>query len=507
MATDSTSPNEYVAHDARNEILVGVNETAASGSAVRWATREAAACGCGLYIVHVVDAHIFGASSGWLSSELRRMFRPVVENAVAIAREIDATVHVRTAVLFGTPARSMVRQSRHAALTVVGRSERRDMSRRIFGSVTWHLLAAGRATVVVDAGTTRSASAATERFVVALDGRGGPREAMTFAFTAADTRRLPVHLVHAAQSPEDVDPGVVAARWRQRYPDVTVTTAAGHTSIAETMKVQCRPGDLLVLGRHHFRLTHQDVGATTRSILASLPCAVAVIGDAATLDMVTVADVMTDDVVSVTADTPLKTLAELIVTHRVSGLPVVDQSGKVVGVVSELDLLAKVAAGPLSAESMRRLPRHLRQKARGETASDVMTSDVVTVEADMAVPQAALTALTAGVRRLPVTDPAGLLVGIVTRSDLLRLLLCSDAELQSSILEDVQSVAALADLADADIEVKDGIVTVRGEAGRRTDLLKVSEDLRAVPGVVAVHNEMTYRSDDTMPPPLSGVYL
>ena len=230
------------------------------------------------------------------------------------------------------------------------------------------------------------------------------------------------------------------------------------------------------------------------------------IGDKATLDTVTVADVMTDNVVSVTADTPLKTLAELIVTHRVSGLPVVDQSNKVVGVVSELDLLAKVASKPLSAESIRRLPRHLRQ-ARGETASDVMTNEVVTVEPDMTVPQAALTALRADVRRLPVTDLAGRLVGIVTRSDLLRLLLCSDAELQSSILEDVQSVAALADLADADIEVKDGIVTVRGEAGRRTDLLKVSEDLRAVPGVVAVHNEMTYRSDDTIPPPLSGVYL
>ena len=96
MATDSTSPNEYVADDARNEILVGVNETAASERAVRWATHEAAACGGGLYIVHVVDAHVFGASSGWLSSELRRMFRPVVDNAVAIAGETDATVHVRT---------------------------------------------------------------------------------------------------------------------------------------------------------------------------------------------------------------------------------------------------------------------------------------------------------------------------------------------------------------------------------------------------------------------------
>jgi nucleotide-binding universal stress UspA family protein len=159
MATDSTSPNEHVADHARNDILVGVNEAAASECAVRWATREAAACGCGLYMVHVVDAHIFGASSGWLSSELRRMFRPVVDNAVAIAGETDATVHVRTAVLFGTPARSMVRRSRHAALTVVGRSERRDMSRRIFGSVAWHLLAAGRATVVVDAGTTPSTGA------------------------------------------------------------------------------------------------------------------------------------------------------------------------------------------------------------------------------------------------------------------------------------------------------------------------------------------------------------
>jgi CBS domain-containing protein len=105
----------------------------------------------------------------------------------------------------------------------------------------------------------------------------------------------------------------------------------------------------------------------------------------------------------------------------VSALPVVNHFGQVVGIVSETDLLHKIQAvddrRSIFQGSARRRDR---AKARGRTARDLMTAGVVTILPSIAVPVAAERMLAAGVRRLPVEDDLGRLVGIVTRSDLLK---------------------------------------------------------------------------------------
>lgn len=133
-------------------------------------------------------------------------------------------------------------------------------------------------------------------------------------------------------------------------------------------------------------------------------------------------DVMTRDVVTVDEQTPYQALVDLVIAHRVSALPVVNHIGQVVGIVSETDLLHKIEAFDdrrwvFQGSSRRRD----RAKAHGRTARDVMNADVLSILPSMAVPVAAERMLAAGVRRLPVEDELGRLVGIVTRSDLLKV--------------------------------------------------------------------------------------
>jgi len=133
-------------------------------------------------------------------------------------------------------------------------------------------------------------------------------------------------------------------------------------------------------------------------------------------------DVMTRDVVAVDEQTPYQTLVDLLIAHGVSALPVVNHCGQVVGIVSETDLLHKVQVFDgrrWSLSSTRR--RRDRAKARGGTARDLMSPDVVSILPSISVPVAAERMLAAGVRRLPVEDDLGRLIGIVTRSDLLKV--------------------------------------------------------------------------------------
>ena len=132
-------------------------------------------------------------------------------------------------------------------------------------------------------------------------------------------------------------------------------------------------------------------------------------------------DVMTRDVVSVRPETPCRAVADLMIEHRVSGIPVVDYFGHVLGVVSEADLLPKVeTARERPSLFGRRSYRRDRRKAAGRTASEVMTSPAVAVMPSLSVPVAVRRMRLAGVKRLPVEDSLGRLVGIVSRGDLLR---------------------------------------------------------------------------------------
>jgi CBS domain-containing protein len=130
----------------------------------------------------------------------------------------------------------------------------------------------------------------------------------------------------------------------------------------------------------------------------------------------TVRDVMTTSVITVRGDTPFKELAAVLARSRVSGFPVVDQAGKVIGVVPETDLVIKEAdqAGhPGSFAGLRR--SRDREKAAGVTAAQVMTSPPVTIGPDEPVQHAAFLMYDRAVSRLPVVDEAGHLVGIVSQ--------------------------------------------------------------------------------------------
>ncbi|HEX5825943.1 MAG TPA: CBS domain-containing protein, partial [Candidatus Limnocylindrales bacterium] len=152
---------------------------------------------------------------------------------------------------------------------------------------------------------------------------------------------------------------------------------------------------------------------------------------------------MTRTVVSIRPETPVREVARLLDEHRISGVPVVDDHGSLVGVVSEADFLRDVALG---AEPRRRSAL-ARLFGRGEdaahapahgaaTAADLMTSSVISVPPDEPVSEAAALMTRSRINRLPVVED-GRLVGIVTRADLVRAYVRSDHQLAETIREDV----------------------------------------------------------------------
>nr|BFE79412.1 hypothetical protein GCM10020093_020130 [Planobispora longispora] len=155
----------------------------------------------------------------------------------------------------------------------------------------------------------------------------------------------------------------------------------------------------------------------------------------------TVADVMTEDVLTVPEQTPFKDIVAAFADRAVSGAPVLDDAGHVVGIVTEADLLRKEEHKDAPEERHRlfehRRDRLARQKARGDTAAELMTTPAVTVAPDTVIPAAARLMAEYGVKRLPVVDEAGRLVGIVSRADLLKMFLTPDERIRRKVIDEV----------------------------------------------------------------------
>lgn len=148
--------------------------------------------------------------------------------------------------------------------------------------------------------------------------------------------------------------------------------------------------------------------------------------------VMTVRDVMTSGVFSVREATPVTNVVRIMDGRRVSALPVVGDGRQVVGVVSEADLLPKRIGRPMGL-----LARAAwRRKAAGRVARDVMTAPAITLTADVTVTEAARRMVRHGIKRLPVVDRYGKLVGIVSRVDLIRAFARSDEELLAEDRED-----------------------------------------------------------------------
>jgi CBS domain-containing protein len=186
-----------------------------------------------------------------------------------------------------------------------------------------------------------------------------------------------------------------------------------------------------------------------------------------------VKDIMTTHVVAVRSDASYREMIAALRARRVSGLPVVDAEGTVVGVVSETDLLTKRATA-------------------APTAADLMTRPVVTTSPDELVSSVAHLMSRRKLRRVPVVDSGGHLVGIVCRSDVLSVFSRPDDDIRREITQDVILDGFFTDPDRLTVTVKDGIVTLEGAPGSVVLGRGIVDRARHVEGVVAVRDRFTY---------------
>ncbi|MCW2144430.1 CBS domain-containing protein [Actinoplanes cyaneus] len=212
----------------------------------------------------------------------------------------------------------------------------------------------------------------------------------------------------------------------------------------------------------------------------------------------TVGDVMTKAVVSVDENASYREIVDLIIERRCSAVPVVDSGLRVIGVISETDLLRKIEyAGDEDPRIFeRRSRRGERAKASARTASELMSGPPIVALTGTTVAAAARRMDAESVKRLPVVDDLGRLVGIVSRGDLLKTYLRPDADVQWDVEAGVLRAFLVDDTASVTVSVKDGVVTLSGRVGRYTSAELVERLSRQVAGVVEVSSGLTYDVDD-----------
>jgi CBS domain-containing protein len=213
-----------------------------------------------------------------------------------------------------------------------------------------------------------------------------------------------------------------------------------------------------------------------------------------------VRDIMTTGVVSVEEHASYRDVLDLLAEHRISGVPVVDYFGHVTGVVSESDLMHRVDGDePASGRRLfrGRRSRQISAKITASMAGELMNAPAVTVLADTPLGEAARLLESEGIKRLPVTDELGRLVGIVTRGDVLRVFLRGDDQIRADVVDDVLDRVLTVEPGTVRVTVDRGVVDLAGRMDRRTDTQLAVQLVRTVPGVVDVVNRLTFEFDDT----------
>lgn len=207
-------------------------------------------------------------------------------------------------------------------------------------------------------------------------------------------------------------------------------------------------------------------------------------------------DVMTARVISVKRDTPFTAIASALREHRVSAFPVLNEEGQVIGVVSESDLLAKLALGGGEDERPGMMTSILRQhdmeKAHAITAEDLMSSPAYVASPEDTIEHAAQIMYRRKAKRLPVVDADNHLVGIVSRADLLAAYDRPDVEIGEEIRNDIAVCESPADALRIDVNVTDGVVTLTGRPRTSEQAYGILRRARHVHGVVAVRDRLDY---------------
>lgn len=215
----------------------------------------------------------------------------------------------------------------------------------------------------------------------------------------------------------------------------------------------------------------------------------------------TVAEVMTRDVATAGPEASLKTIAWSLACNDVSALPVVDAHHHPIGIVSEADLLRRQAGLP-EAEG-RDQPHgtaavdHRTMEAR--TAADLMSTPVLTARPSWGIVETARFLNERGVKRLPVIDDTGTLVGIVSRSDLLRPMLRHDEAIHEEIVDEVLGRTLRLTPGGVTVTVQEGVVTLSGTVEERSAIPIIELLCLSVDGVVSVDQSLVYAVDDLQP--------
>lgn len=225
-----------------------------------------------------------------------------------------------------------------------------------------------------------------------------------------------------------------------------------------------------------------------------------------------VSDVMTHTVAAVGREATFKEIVRMMRDWRVSALPVLEGEGRVVGVVSEADLLPKEGfrdsdpgrpearsrpAGGTPSARLRRLAD--LEKADAVTAGELMTSPALTVHADATLAQAARTMAHAKVKRLPVVDDVGMLQGVVSRGDLLKVFLRDGEEIAEEVRREVVAYLFPAPTSAVRVTVEEGVVTLSGRVRDRSLLPVAARLIRAVEGVVDVEFDFAEHGNSSRP--------
>lgn len=216
-----------------------------------------------------------------------------------------------------------------------------------------------------------------------------------------------------------------------------------------------------------------------------------------------VGDVMTKETVVLSPGDTIFEAASRFAESHISGAPVVDQ-GKVVGIVSEADLM-RAALPPAKIDKPRSstmtllslfLRGHAAPAPEDATVASIMSDDVVTTLPTASIWDAASLMERRGVKRLPVVDNDGRLVGIVSRADLVGTMARTDEELRQDVIETI-ALAGEDSVKGVEVDVDKGTVTLRGSADRKTTKGVVLKLAAQVPGVLEVVDRLEFESDDT----------
>ncbi len=217
-----------------------------------------------------------------------------------------------------------------------------------------------------------------------------------------------------------------------------------------------------------------------------------------------VRDVMTTSVVTVDRLTPYSDIVRLLTQRRISGVPVLTMGRRVAGVVSEADLLEAEDTDARRARMQAQVPRKLRWRRMRPAvlaAEALMTAPAVTINPDAMIPRAARVMDTHHVRRLPVVDQDGKLIGIVSRRDLLSVFLRPDEEVAADVRALLDDIVP-ADPAAVTATVRDGVVILTGDPQAPDDSKLIPVAIRLiwdVEGVIDVDNRLGEPADPSTP--------